>query len=318
MNERTCARCQQPHQPPANATPKQKSWCKTCTQQYRRDYRRKYPWRFWTANPTKHLKHCPPCTTDTNGQTWQYVTPLIRQCASCHLAVAGKRAKPGTTPTSLCNTCAAPVECRGCHNHYTPATISAKKQRMCKPCQRLYDKHARNNRLDPTTTEHATCVWCHQTYDPFITAPLTCSQRCSEALKAHHTIWRTRDRCHIPYCMRCNQPMPYKPAALQVCDPCTHGRRHTAEVRRRLAIRAGDNTITWQALGNRDNWKCHLCHETVPRHAGTAELPQGATVDHLIPIAAGGEHQWDNVALAHRACNLHRSHTGPAQLRIIG
>ena len=44
----------------------------------------------------------------------------------------------------------------------------------------------------------------------------------------------------------------------------------------------------------------------------------GATVDHLVPIAAGGLHTWDNVALAHRRCNLKRGAAGIVQLRLVG
>jgi 5-methylcytosine-specific restriction endonuclease McrA len=32
----------------------------------------------------------------------------------------------------------------------------------------------------------------------------------------------------------------------------------------------------------------------------------------------GGTHTWDNVALAHRSCNLKRGAGGVAQLRLVG
>ena len=44
----------------------------------------------------------------------------------------------------------------------------------------------------------------------------------------------------------------------------------------------------------------------------------GATVDHLVPLVQGGEHVWENVALAHRRCNLSRGDRGLAQLRLVG
>lgn len=43
----------------------------------------------------------------------------------------------------------------------------------------------------------------------------------------------------------------------------------------------------------------------------------GATVDHLIPLSAGGTDDLGNVALAHRQCNTRRSNTGAAQLRLM-
>ena len=76
--------------------------------------------------------------------------------------------------------------------------------------------------------------------------------------------------------------------------------------RRQAAEQRGDKGITWQTVADRDGWDCHLCGESVKHAAGTAHEPEGATVDHLTPIALGGSHTWDNVALAHRRCNISR------------
>lgn len=102
------------------------------------------------------------------------------------------------------------------------------------------------------------------------------------------------------------------------CGDCAALRRSAAEQRRRNAERAGDQGITWRTVGGRDGWRCHLCRKKVPQHAGTAHEPNGATVDHLVPISCGGAHSWDNVALAHRKCNLSRGDRGIVQLRLVG
>ena len=106
------------------------------------------------------------------------------------------------------------------------------------------------------------------------------------------------------------------------CADCAHDHRKslrsTAEARRLDAVRAGDQDIHWTLLGERDGWVCHICSKRVPKVAGTAKQPMGATVDHLIPIAHGGEHVWANVALAHRTCNISRGARGVAQLRLVG
>ena len=95
------------------------------------------------------------------------------------------------------------------------------------------------------------------------------------------------------------------------CVSCTETaigklNRHAAMKRRIAAERAGDNGISWRSLGKRDNWICHLCNGEVLPKAGTAYVPDGATVDHVVPLANGGTHTWDNVALAHRNCNVVR------------
>lgn len=106
------------------------------------------------------------------------------------------------------------------------------------------------------------------------------------------------------------------------CRPCqsinTITKRNATEARRRAAYSAGDRSIHWSDIGERDGWKCHLCGGTVQQVAGTASNPLGATVDHLVPIAAGGEHVRSNVAVAHRVCNLKRLDKGIAQLRLVG
>jgi hypothetical protein len=40
-------------------------------------------------------------------------------------------------------------------------------------------------------------------------------------------------------------------------------------------------------------------------------------MDHLVPIAAGGQHTKVNVSLAHFLCNSKRQHLGVAQLRLL-
>lgn len=46
----------------------------------------------------------------------------------------------------------------------------------------------------------------------------------------------------------------------------------------------------------RDKWICGICHKHVER----AE----ASVDHIVPIARGGSHTYDNCQAAHLKCNL--------------
>lgn len=61
----------------------------------------------------------------------------------------------------------------------------------------------------------------------------------------------------------------------------------------------------------RDRGICHICKKKVPREA--------FTVDHLIPVSAGGLTTFENLAVAHPSCNYRRG-PGliPAQLRLIG
>ena len=57
----------------------------------------------------------------------------------------------------------------------------------------------------------------------------------------------------------------------------------------------------------RDGWKCHICGEPVAQGADGRKHPMAPTLDHIIPIALGGEHSYLNTACAHRICNIRKS-----------
>lgn len=64
------------------------------------------------------------------------------------------------------------------------------------------------------------------------------------------------------------------------------------------AIAAGDLTaqiVSRDAVRDRDNQTCHICGTWVSRH--------DESLDHVIPLAKGGGHTYDNVKLAHKLCN---------------
>ena len=103
------------------------------------------------------------------------------------------------------------------------------------------------------------------------------------------------------------------------CEKCEiEGRR--AVNRRKNAKRRGARTaegFTVEEIAERDGWRCHLCGQRV-RKGIPATSPAGPTIDHLVPIAAGGQDVRENVALAHRRCNVRRQDRGSVQLRLAG
>jgi 5-methylcytosine-specific restriction endonuclease McrA len=84
--------------------------------------------------------------------------------------------------------------------------------------------------------------------------------------------------------------------------------------RRRARIRHGgpwDRGITPGALRKRDGDNCCYCGIVMDFAPGDGRTFRAtkATVEHVIPIAAGGTHTWDNVALACWQCNLRKNRT---------
>ncbi|WP_153301198.1 HNH endonuclease [Priestia flexa] len=67
-----------------------------------------------------------------------------------------------------------------------------------------------------------------------------------------------------------------------------------------------DWDISIERLMKRDKGICYLCNESVdikldPNH------DYYPSIEHVIPVAKGGTHSWDNVKLAHRKCNYLKS-----------
>ena len=92
---------------------------------------------------------------------------------------------------------------------------------------------------------------------------------------------------------------------------CTkHQRPHSRQARtKREAGIKGDRIILGDLM-ERDGGICQICGEAVDIGDGFHDQfgyfhvgRNYPSIDHIIPISKGGEHVWDNVQLAHMACN---------------
>lgn len=107
------------------------------------------------------------------------------------------------------------------------------------------------------------------------------------------------------------------PAKKYCSDACLDRSYHRTRRHRERAVGVRSSDFTLREVADRDGWRCHLCGKAVPDRPSKSR-PLDATLDHLIPISAGGPHTLDNVALAHHQCNSQRGDTGIAQLRLTG
>lgn len=57
------------------------------------------------------------------------------------------------------------------------------------------------------------------------------------------------------------------------------------------------------AIYERDRWVCYLCELPVARYAD-GRSPWAPSLDHVVPLVAGGPHCDENLRLAHLRCNL--------------
>lgn len=78
-----------------------------------------------------------------------------------------------------------------------------------------------------------------------------------------------------------------------------------------------DKDITLESLYKRDSGVCYLCGgkcnlDDYIAKSGTIICGDWyPSIDHVVPVAHGGEHSWKNVKLAHRRCNYLKSDKAP-------
>lgn len=81
--------------------------------------------------------------------------------------------------------------------------------------------------------------------------------------------------------------------------------------RRQKLIENGkiDYSISLSKLYIRDKGICHICggrcepKDYIKSYNAFIAGEKYPSIDHVIPVAKGGTHTWDNISLAHRACN---------------
>ncbi|TGB41453.1 HNH endonuclease [Mycolicibacterium peregrinum] len=137
------------------------------------------------------------------------------------------------------------------------------------------------------------CIWCEEPVGPRSMASY-CSVVCRK-LARRHTKAATEGNC-----AQCGNAIDYlapangtsgrlTPVSKRLCDECRH--------------RSASLYMSADALRRRDGDNCHLCGLLVPPTARKPH-PLAAEVDHVLAISRGGTHDPDNLALAHKTCNI--------------
>lgn len=100
--------------------------------------------------------------------------------------------------------------------------------------------------------------------------------------------------------------------------PSGRERAKAKKRRREYRARGASRTTPYDRLSifQRDGWRCHLCARRVDPLAKWPDQ-MCASIDHLIPLSAGGADSAENVRLAHWLCNVRRGDGGGAQLLLI-
>jgi uncharacterized Zn finger protein (UPF0148 family) len=128
------------------------------------------------------------------------------------------------------------------------------------------------------------------------------AKRIKDAMKEWQKIF-ARHKCPV-----CGEYTDRQKYCSEECMNKANEKRKETKRRLRLSSQMVDRDITLDMLYERDGGKCWLCGCQCDKDDYTKgdyfiagnNYP---SIDHVIPLAKGGEHSWENVRLAHRRCN---------------
>lgn len=251
---------------------------------------------------TNYVCTCSRCgmTFESSSKNTHYCSDVCRnRCPDC--------GEPSTGPTSKCLKC-RPDAVENCLHCEAPIEYAG----VGRPplyCNRTCADRARGDRTRKIYPDEC-CPWCFKTfaYTPHVTY---CSNECKKHAFNHVSQHRTIDRCHLVVCTKCRNVIRGNGGRRRdLCDDCK-AKNNLARWKKKNAIRRGriseGDSISTEALGDRDGWICWLCDGSIDP---TIKHPDRrcATIDHVVPLnprdgGPAGTHTWDNVRIAHLACN---------------
>ena len=145
------------------------------------------------------------------------------------------------------------------------------------------------------------CVWCNAEYASARSDQRFCTRRCGWL---HRATLRPGAIPHQIKCLVCGSTfLSIYPQSRYCDDVCRRRARNWRyETRRphRLQKRARRRIL------DRDEWRCYLCQRPIPRGVEWPH-PLSGTIDHVMPVSAGGSDDPSNLRAAHWHCNQEKA-----------
>lgn len=235
------------------------------------------------------------CSETCREGAWAY-QPRRRPCERCGVATPNAR---------FCSEgCARAKPCRECGVEFEPA----KYQRSCEDCLAAKETH-RPFRL--AVVLWGRCPGCDRGFEKRAASQTCCSISCANRFRFPPKPVIERLRVWTAgFCRGCGEPFVSSAAHARYCSESCE-RRVSRQVRKdrrraRLKSQKGQDVVYRRKVFERDGWVCRLCRKPVKRDA-LVPHPKAPTLDHILPLALGGLHDYANVQCAHFICNSRKS-----------
>lgn len=252
------------------------------------------------------------------------------KCRECRKSASLERiaAKPRTRAIQEPVNCARP----DCGVSFTRRCRGRDANRYCS--RQCSSKHRAEIRADESSINRPkTCrvyfshcakdgcgsIFCAQT-----SRVMYCSDECRRIVgveRANARNKRTRDSrpphvVELSTCSTCGE-RPVRHHLSPYCDPCFRVNKRGKKDARSRARHHGVHyePVNAAEVMRRDGWMCHLCGDPIDPESKWPDQ-MCASLDHVIPMAHGGPHTYDNVAASHWLCNVYKSDRAEIHFRI--
>lgn len=253
-----------------------------------------------------------------------------RDCAVC-----GSRFKPLNSRSTCCGTACAKAKADATRS----ANAAARNLRHCQTCAapfmptrnskglycgRACQAQGRRKPRQIASRPVVECAICAAAFVKALSIARLCSAECRKE-DARRAALTAAEKAHRPMARSCREcsavfTPAYGDKRKAFCsDTC--GRRSVKRIRRsaeRARLRRvkveNVNPIT---VFDRDRWRCMLCGVKTPRTLRGTYEPNAPELDHIVPLAAGGEHSYRNTQCACRSCNAAKGDRPKGQQRLF-
>ena len=119
-----------------------------------------------------------------------------------------------------------------------------------------------------------------------------------------------REDAKVTICQECDCafcPL-YGSSHAALCAPCKDARARAQKATHRALRKAKERAARVESVDPfkvfaRDGWRCKICGVATPRERRGTYEPDAPELDHVVPLAKGGEHSYANTQCACRQCN---------------
>lgn len=213
--------------------------------------------------------------------------------------------------------------CRGCGAALPPMKRPGRERIWCSAACRGRTRRREQGHWTRAEAGRRACLHCSELFTPRTAKHAFCSDRCGWLYRARRrpksADWAAgRQPERVLPCMGCGEDTVTRGSRV-CCEFCREESKRSSNRRKNVKRRGARVGIkfTVTEIGDRDGWRCVRCRRKVD-----STLPgthrRGPTIDHLVPVSAGGVDEPSNVAIAHRSCNLKARHLTDTQLRLVG